>query len=83
MVMLVLLMQWCKLVRKICLIDTQGNWGNILTGDRAAASSYIEARISKFGLDVVYNPKITEWQASYDGRRKEASKSSCNVSIIA
>ncbi|MEP5339583.1 MAG: DNA gyrase/topoisomerase IV subunit A [Algibacter sp.] len=57
--------------QKDMLIDTQGNWGNILTGDRAAASRYIEARISKFGLDVVFNPKITEWQASYDGRRKE------------
>ncbi|QQY81953.1 DNA gyrase/topoisomerase IV subunit A [Tamlana sp. s12] len=57
--------------QKDLLIDTQGNWGNILTGDHAAASRYIEARISKFGLDVVYNPKITEWQASYDGRRKE------------
>ena len=57
--------------QKNLLIDTQGNWGNILTGDRAAASRYIEARISKFGLDVVFNPKITEWQASYDGRRKE------------
>jgi topoisomerase IV subunit A len=57
--------------QKDLLIDTQGNWGNILTGDRAAASRYIEARISKFGLDVVFNPKVTEWQASYDGRRKE------------
>ncbi|MDG5491942.1 DNA gyrase/topoisomerase IV subunit A [Psychroserpens sp. SPM9] len=57
--------------QKDLLIDTQGNWGNILTGDSAAASRYIEARISKFGLDVVYNPKITQWQASYDGRRKE------------
>jgi topoisomerase IV subunit A len=57
--------------QKDLLIDTQGNWGNILTGDRAAASRYIEARISKFGLDVVFNPKITNWQASYDGRRKE------------
>ncbi len=57
--------------QKDLLIDTQGNWGNILTGDSAAASRYIEARISKFGLDVVFNPKITEWQASYDGRRKE------------
>jgi topoisomerase-4 subunit A len=57
--------------QKDLLIDTQGNWGNILTGDRAAASRYIEARISKFGLDVVYNPKITKWQSSYDGRRKE------------
>ena len=57
--------------QKDLLIDTQGNWGNILTGDSAAASRYIEARISKFGMDVVFNPKITEWQASYDGRRKE------------
>jgi topoisomerase-4 subunit A len=57
--------------QKDLLIDAQGNWGNILTGDRAAASRYIEARLSKFALDVVYNPKITEWQASYDGRRKE------------
>ncbi|WP_417870937.1 DNA gyrase/topoisomerase IV subunit A [Winogradskyella sp.] len=57
--------------QKDLLIDTQGNWGNILTGDRAAAARYIEARLSKFALDVVYNPKITEWQASYDGRRKE------------
>lgn len=57
--------------QKDLLIDTQGNWGNILTGDRSAASRYIEARLSKFALDVVYNPKITEWQASYDGRRKE------------
>ncbi len=53
------------------LIDMQGNWGNILTGDRAAASRYIEARLSKFALDVVYNPKITDWQLSYDGRKKE------------
>ncbi len=57
--------------QKDLLIDTQGNWGNILTGDRAAASRYIEARLSKFALDVVYNPKITDWQASYDGRKKE------------
>jgi topoisomerase-4 subunit A len=60
-----------QLGQKELLIDTQGNWGNILTGDRAAASRYIEARISKFGMDVVYNPKITKWQSSYDGRRKE------------
>lgn len=57
--------------QKDLLIDTQGNWGNILTGDRAAAARYIEARISKFGMDVVFNPKITQWQSSYDGRRKE------------
>jgi topoisomerase-4 subunit A len=60
-----------QLGQKELLIDTQGNWGNILTGDRAAASRYIEARISKFGMDVVFNPKITKWQSSYDGRRKE------------
>ncbi|MEB8345537.1 DNA gyrase/topoisomerase IV subunit A [Flavobacteriaceae bacterium KMM 6898] len=57
--------------QKDLLIDTQGNWGNILTGDGAAASRYIEARLSKFGLEVVFSPKITEWQQSYDGRRKE------------
>ncbi|MEE2802430.1 MAG: DNA gyrase subunit A, partial [Bacteroidota bacterium] len=57
--------------QKDLLIDMQGNWGNILTGDPAAASRYIEARLSKFALEVLYNPKITEWQSSYDGRRKE------------
>ena len=57
--------------QKDLLIDMQGNWGNILTGDGAAASRYIEARLSKFALDVVYNPKVTEWQLSYDGRKKE------------
>ncbi len=57
--------------QKDLLIDTQGNWGNILTGDRAAASRYIEARLSKFALEVVFSPKITEWQQSYDGRKKE------------
>lgn len=57
--------------QKELLIDMQGNWGNILTGDRAAASRYIEARLSKFALDVVFNAKTTEWQASYDGRKKE------------
>ena len=57
--------------QKDLLIDAQGNWGNILTGDRAAASRYIEARLSKFALDIVFNPKVTNWQASYDGRRKE------------
>ncbi len=57
--------------QKDLLIDTQGNWGNILTGDGAAAPRYIEARLSKFALDVVFNPKTTEWQATYDGRRKE------------
>ena len=57
--------------QKDLLVDTQGNWGNILTGDRAAAPRYIEARLSKFALDTVFNPKTTEWQASYDGRNKE------------
>ncbi len=57
--------------QKELLIDTQGNWGNILTGDGAAASRYIEARLSKFALEVVFSPKITEWQQSYDGRKKE------------
>ena len=57
--------------QKDLLIDTQGNWGNTLTGDRAAASRYIEARLSKFALDIVFNPKVTNWQSSYDGRRKE------------
>lgn len=57
--------------QKDLLIDMQGNWGNILTGDRAAASRYIEARLSKFALDVVFSPKITEWQLSYDGRKSE------------
>lgn len=57
--------------QKELLIDTQGNWGNILTGDGAAASRYIEARLSKFALEVLYSPKITEWIASYDGRRNE------------
>jgi len=57
--------------QKDLIIDMQGNWGNILTGDSAAASRYIEARISKFGHDVLYSPKITEWGMSYDGRRAE------------
>ena len=60
-----------QLGQKDLLIDCQGNWGNILTGDRAAAPRYIEARLSKFALDVVFNPKTTEWQLSYDGRNKE------------
>ena len=57
--------------QKELLVDTQGNWGNILTGNRAAAPRYIEARLSKFALDTVFNPKTTEWQMSYDGRNKE------------
>jgi topoisomerase-4 subunit A len=60
-----------QLGQKNLLIDTQGNWGNILTGDRAAAPRYIEARLSKFALETVFNPKTTEWQFSYDGRNKE------------
>ena len=60
-----------QLGQKDLLIDTQGNWGNILTGDKAAAPRYIEARLSKFALDTVFNPKTTEWQLSYDGRNKE------------
>ncbi len=60
-----------QLGQKNLLIDCQGNWGNILTGDGAAASRYIEARLSKFALDVVFNPKTTEWKSSYDGRNKE------------
>lgn len=60
-----------QLGQKDLLIDTQGNWGNILTGDSAAASRYIEARLSKFALEVVYSPKITNWQLSYDGRKNE------------
>ena len=57
--------------QKELLIDMQGNWGNILTGDSAAASRYIEARLSKFALEVVFSPKVTEWQLSYDGRKNE------------
>lgn len=60
-----------QLGQKNLLVDTQGNWGNILTGDSAAAPRYIEARLSKFALEVVFNPKTTDWQLSYDGRNKE------------
>ena len=60
-----------QLGQRDLLIDTQGNWGNILTGDSAAAPRYIEARLTKFALEVVFSPKVTEWQASYDGRAKE------------
>lgn len=60
-----------QLGQKDLLIDCQGNWGNILTGSRAAAPRYIEARLSKFALETVFNPKTTEWQMSYDGRNKE------------
>lgn len=60
-----------QLGQKDLLVDCQGNWGNILTGDRAAAPRYIEARLSKFAIDVVFNQKTTDWQLSYDGRNKE------------
>ncbi|HVN59052.1 MAG TPA: DNA gyrase/topoisomerase IV subunit A [Bacteroidales bacterium] len=60
-----------QLGQKDLLVDTQGNWGNILTGDGAAAPRYIEARLSKFALEVIFNPKTTEWKLSYDGRNKE------------
>ena len=60
-----------QLGQKDLLVETQGNWGNILTGASAAAGRYIEARLSQFALDVLYNPKVTEWTPSYDGRKKE------------
>ncbi len=60
-----------QLGQKDLLVDCQGNWGNVFTGDRSAAPRYIEARLSKFALDVVFSPKITEWKQSYDGRNKE------------
>jgi len=60
-----------QLGQKELLVDMQGNWGNLLTGDGAAAPRYIESRLSKFALDVVFNPKTTEWKLSYDGRNKE------------
>ncbi len=60
-----------QLGQKDLLIDCQGNWGNILTGDSAAAPRYIEARLSKFALEVVFNPKTTTWKSSYDGRNRE------------
>ena len=60
-----------QLGQKDLLIDCQGNWGNILTGDDAAAGRYIEARLSKFALDIAFNPKTTEWKKSYDGRNNE------------
>lgn len=60
-----------QLGQKELLVETQGNWGNVLTGDRAAAGRYIEARLSPFALEVLYNPKLTEWTKSYDGRKDE------------
>ena len=62
-----------QLGQKDLLIDSQGNWGNILTGDSAAAPRYIEARLTKFALEVLFNPKTTEWKPSYDGRNKMVS----------
>jgi topoisomerase-4 subunit A len=63
--------RWCGIAQRGFLIEPQGNFGNTLTGDSAAAPRYIEARLSKFAKDVVFNPKTTEWQLSYDGRNKE------------
>lgn len=60
-----------QLGQKNLLVDCQGNWGNILTGDDAAAGRYIEARLSKFALEVAFNPKTTNWKLSYDGRKRE------------
>src|SRR5574344_1657222 len=60
-----------QLGQKDLLVDTQGNWGNILTGDSAAAPRYIEARLSEFALETVFNPKTTDWTVSYDGRKPE------------
>ena len=60
-----------QLGQKDLLIDTQGNWGNVLTGDSAAAPRYIEARLTPFALEVIFSPKVTTWLASYDGRNKE------------
>ncbi|MEY4727888.1 MAG: hypothetical protein RLZZ390_412, partial [Bacteroidota bacterium] len=60
-----------NLGQKDIMIDTQGNWGDVRTGDDAAAARYIEARLSKFGLEVAFNAKTTQWQLSYDGRKKE------------
>ena len=60
-----------NLGQKDLLIETQGNWGDVRTGDDAAAARYIEARLSKFALEVAFNPKVTDWQLSYDGRKNE------------
>ena len=60
-----------QLGQKDLLIDTQGNWGNVLTGDSAAAPRYIEARLTPFALEVIFSPKVTAWASSYDGRNKE------------
>ena len=71
-----------QLGQKDLLIDCQGNWGNILTGDEAAAGRYIEARLSKFALDVVFNKKTTEWMLSYDGRKEEPVTLPIKLSLI-
>ena len=60
-----------QLGQKDLLVETQGNWGNILTGSAAAAARYIEARLSLFASEVLFNPKVTEWTVSYDGRKRE------------
>ena len=72
-----------NLGQKDLLIEMQGNWGDVRTGDGAAASRYIEARLSKFALDVIFNPKTTNWQLSYDGRKKEPVNLPVKVSFIA
>lgn len=72
-----------QLGQKDLLIDCQGNWGNILTGDGAAAPRYIEARLSKFALETVFNPKTTLWQLSYDGRNKEPGYLTGKIPFIA
>ena len=66
-----------QLGQKDLLVDAQGNWGNLLTGDGAAAPRYIEARLSKFALEVVFNHKTTEWKLSYDGQKQGTCNSSC------
>ena len=63
-----------QLGQKDLLIDTQGNWGNVLTGDSAAAPRYIEARLTPFALEVIFSPKVTTWASSYDGRNKDLSR---------
>ena len=70
MVMLLLRMQWCKLAKKNCSLIPKETGGNVYTGDSAAAR-YIEARLTPFALEVVFNPKTTEWSKSYDGRNNE------------
>jgi topoisomerase IV subunit A len=64
-------MPWFRSDKRIFLVDCQGNWGNTLTGDSAAAPRYIEARLSKFANEVLFNPKTTKWMKSYDGRNQE------------